>query len=130
MSDQPTPYPQDGIPIQPDAYPQRGPKSQGWNPPYREPEQRSAITIGLKEILLAMGGVVVTISISVASWFFGNIHARLDKHEARIQTVEKDDVNHQNDIESLQTQSVRQWELMRKQGEAISDLKAKVNRPN
>ena len=96
--------------------------------PAPQPAPNAAISIGIKEIMLAMGGVVVTVAISVTSWFFGNIHARLDKHETRIQIVEKDDVEHSHEIESLKSQSVKQWERLREQGEAISRLQAKVGR--
>ena len=77
--------------------------------------------------MIAMGGVVVTVSISVASWFFGQITERLDKHNTRIQILEKDDVTHGHEIKSLKEQSRKQWELLRKQGETLSELRAKVN---
>lgn len=70
------------------------------------------------------GAVVVTVSIAVTSWFFGNLHARLDKAEERIYKLREGNVKKRHQIQRLEEVARKQWELISENGKKAASQAA------
>lgn len=77
----------------------------------------------LDKLMLGAAGVIVTVSIAIASWVFGGLHERVDKAEDNIHALELKLVEQKNTIERLNESNSKQWELISVNGRSISELK-------
>ena len=82
----------------------------------------------LDKLMLGAAGVIVTVSIAIASWVFGGLHERVDKAEDNIHGLELKLVEQKNTIERLKEANGKQWELISGNSRDISELKGAVER--